>query len=88
MGYLMGGSGIKGEINANNPLKNKKMKKVFSLALVAGMFVFASCESKTETTETTTTETVEATDAAVTTDTTAITTTDTTAITTTGTTAQ
>lgn len=39
------------------------MKKVFSLALVAGMFVFASCETKTaETTETETVETVETTE--------------------------
>lgn len=33
------------------------MKKVFSLALVAGMFAFASCETKTEST------TIESTDA-------------------------
>lgn len=33
------------------------MKKVFSLALVAGMFAFSSCETKTEST------TIESTDA-------------------------
>jgi len=39
------------------------MKKVFSLALVAGMFAFTSCETKTaETTETETVETVETTE--------------------------
>ncbi|MDX5396571.1 MAG: hypothetical protein LPK21_10260 [Hymenobacteraceae bacterium] len=31
------------------------MKNLFALILVAGTFVFASCESKTETTEETTT---------------------------------
>ncbi|MBA9075651.1 MULTISPECIES: hypothetical protein [Rufibacter] len=63
------------------------MKKVFSLALVAGMFAFASCESKpAETTEATTetevsTEATEVdTTAAVSTDSAAVTTDSTTAV--------